>query len=427
MRIERGDVPVSLRRSATASVLLLLSMLHGSGAAAQDFATRAAGWSSISELVRLAEERANAAVVDEAERLDLGTLRAVDSLLLVHPRQDLPARELTLFLRGGGRVALADDYGQGGSLLTAFQIGRGEPTVDRALQLRGNPALLVARPKAQHRLAQGVRALVTNHPTIVYHRALSPVFELAEGEAVVLAGAVESGRLVVLSDPSVLIDNMLELRGNRAFAENLIDYLDEGRGGTLYVVGPEGRLVGRWGEPGADRPLHDLRAWLESTSSMQFPPLALRIGTLALLAIAATLALGALPRRSPYRTERMFARPRAHGGFVGRVRYFAERSADLLPPVLVYKHELEEEILRKLSLSGQTVLRDVLAAMRARGIGDEDVNAMRALLLELDGLHKLSDRPPGRPRVTPMRFRALVATGDRLLVCLGDAEAETPA
>ncbi len=402
-------------------------MLHPAASRAQDFALSGGDWNSVSQLMQIARSSGREVTVVEEERLDVGTLQPSDSLLILHPRGALPARELTAFLRAGGRVALADDYGEAATLLAAFQIGRGEPTVERAIQLRGNPALLVARPRAQHRLAEGARALVTNHPTIVYHRALSPVFELSEGEAVVLAGAVEAGRLVVVSDPSVLIDNMLQLRGNRAFAQNLVEYLDEGRGGRLYVVGPEARLVGRFGEPGADRPLHDLRTWLERVGDVEVPGPALRIGSFALVAIALTLVLGVLPRRSPYRADRMFARAPAQGGFVGRVRYFARRSANLLPPLLVYKLELEAELLRRLSVSGQALLHDVLAAMRARGIGDEDVNSMRALLLELDRLRDLSDRPPSPPRISAKRFRALVATGDRLLARLAELDREEAA
>jgi hypothetical protein len=86
---------------------------------------------------------------------------------------------------------------------------------------------------------------------------------------------------------------------------------------------------------------------------------------------------------------------------------------------MVYKLELEAEILRRLSLSGKTLLRDVLGAMRARGMRDDDVNAMRELLLTLDGLREQMDRPSGPPRVKPARFRALVATGERLLGRLG--------
>lgn len=413
---------VLLRRIAMATLLVVVSLAGTTTAAAQpdtddDFATEGGAWSSISALMAIARERG--ADVHVASRLDVGSLAPEDSLLILYPREALPSGALIDFMHAGGRVALADDFGAGDSLLTTFRIGRAAPRADRAMALRGNPELLVARSRGRHQLASGVRALVSNHPAMVYHRALSPIFELSEGEALVLAGAVGAGRLVVIADPSVLIDNMLELRGNRVFAENLVDYLEDGRGGRLFVVGPDARLVGRFGEPGADRPLHDLRASLERAASLDVPPLALRVASFALAAIALLLALGALPRRSPYRSERMFARAPAQGGFIGRVLFFARNPGNLLHPLMVYKLELEAEILRKLALSGQTRLRDVLDAMRARGMRDDDVNAMRTLLLTLDTLREQMDRPSGPPKVAPKRFRALVATGERLLARVG--------
>ncbi len=406
---------VALSVAALAAAVASTAHAQDDGA---DFAPRGGAWNSVSALMQIARDRGVEPHV--VERLDVGTLQPADSLLILHPNAALPASELTAFLRSGGRVALADDFGAGQSLLDAFQIGRGPPSTERALKLRNNDALLVARPVGGHRLTTGVRALVGNHPAMVYHRSLAPIFELAEGEALVLAGAVGSGRLVVLSDPSVLIDNMLELRGNRAFAENLVDYLDDARGGRLSVIGPDARIVGRFGEPGADRPLHDLRASLESVASLELPPLAMRIAALALAAIAAILALGALPRRSPYRSARMFARAPAQGGFVGRVGYFARHPSDLFAPLMVYKLELEAEILRRLSLSGQTLLRDVVSAMRARRMSEQDVEAMRGLLKTLEDLRDRLDRPEPPPRVGPKRFRDLVATGERLLARMGE-------
>lgn len=406
----RAATPIASSIAALAAVVVAWPVSAG---AQDDFATEGGAWNSVTALMAIAEDRA--APVTAPDRLDMGTLEASDSLLILSPRTAPPTHEITSFLRAGGRVALADDFGAGDELLSVFQIGRGEPSLDAAMRLRGNPSLLVARPRVNHRLSEGVPALVGNHPATVYHRELSPIFELTDGEAMVLAGAVGDGRLVILSDPSALIDNMLELRGNRRFAENLLGYLDDGRGGRLFVIGPDARLIGRYGEPGAGRPLHDLRQSLEALASLELPPLALRIASLALAAIAVILALGVLPHRTPYRTERMFARPPAQGGFVGRVGFFGRRKVNLLQPLMVYKFELEAEILTRLSLHGRALLRDVLTAMRERGIGEDDVNAMRALLLELDQLRDRSDRPPGPPRVGPARFQQLVATGERLL------------
>ncbi|MCA9609802.1 MAG: hypothetical protein KC619_29590 [Myxococcales bacterium] len=381
--------------------------------AQEDFATSGGGWNTVSELMRIAGERG--ARVEIPDRLDVGTLQPNDSLLILHPTDALPGAALTAFLRDGGRACLADDFGSGDTFLSLFSITRAAPDSEIAVQLRGNANLPVARPNGTHELTQGVTALVTNHPAVVFHRELAPIFRLGSGEAVVLAGAVGEGRLVVLADPSVLIDNMLALRGNRRFGENLIDYLTEGRGGRLIVVRPGVAMVGRYGEPGADRPLHDLRVFLERMSELDIPPLALRIASLALAAIAVILALGALPRRSPYRSSRMFAREAAQGGFVGRVGFFSRPGTNLLQPLMVYKFELEAQILSRLALSGRTLLRDVLAAMRARGMGDRDIEDMRRLLLTLDQLHADQDRPASPPRVNARRFRELVQLGDGLL------------
>src|SRR5690606_20633598 len=140
-----------------------------------------------------------------------------------------------------------------------------------------------------HPLTEGVRALVTNHPAVVHHPDLEPIFSFGERDAVVLAGAVGAGRLVTIGDPSVLINNMLELRGNQRFAENLVDYLAERRG-RLFVITPDAQLVGRYGEPGADRPLHDLRALLERAAAAELPEGALRIVAAALAGILLVLA-----------------------------------------------------------------------------------------------------------------------------------------
>lgn len=388
--------------------------------AQDDFATDGQAWNSVSELIRIAQAREIAVAIPS--RLDVGELQPSDALLILSPRDELPAAELTAFLHAGGRACLADDFGEGDSLLRVFRIGRDRANPEIAMALRGNPELLVARPVGNHRLTRQVPALVSNHPAVVYHQGLSPIFELGEGEALVLAGAVGPGRLVVLSDPSLLIDNMLQLQGNRRFAQNLVEYLAESGGGTLYVVGPGARVVGRFGEPGADRPLHDLRAALETLASLDLPPPALRIAALALAAIGVILTLGVLPRRSPYRSSRMFARPPSQGGFLGRVAFYARQKVDLLQPLMVYKFELEDEILRALSLRSRALLRDVLEAMRRRGMSESEVNDMRELLLELDRLHGLLDQPPAPPQISGRRFRELVAKGDGLLASIARSQ-----
>ena len=407
------------------AVLLTLISLSRSGVSAQsgqDFDPANAEWNGLSRFVEIARE--DGVALEIVTRLDVGSLRPEDALVVLSPRQDLPAAALTDFMRAGGRVALADDFGHGESLLRTFRIGRGRPNRADALRLRGNEELLVARPVAGHPLTENVSALVTNHPQVVYHQDLEPIFAFGSGEAaqrdaVVLAGAVGQGRLVAIADPSVLINNMLELGGNRRFAGNLATYLlgqsGERSGGTLYLVPPGAVLAGRFGEPGADRPLHDVRAAIEAISRAEIPAGALRIAGAALAGILLVLAAGVLPRSSPYVGASMFARPSVSGGFAGRVSWFAQRPANLGDPAMVYKHELESELRDRLGLPARFGVEELAARMKARGMRSDDVAAARALHGELAQVHEEMERGTRGDALPEARFRRLVQQGDALL------------
>lgn len=378
-----------------------------------DYDPNSRAWNGLSRLVALGEERGLA--IDAPPELDLGELSPADAVLLVYPRQDLPLASLAAFLRDGGRLALADDYGTGDQLLDVYRIDRRATEGAQAPHLRGNPNLPVARPAARHVLTDGLTAVVSNHPATMFHPDLDPLVAFdGTGRSLVLAGAVGEGRLVAVGDPSMFINNMLEFRDNERLAQNLLAYLGEG-GGRIYVVTAETALIGRYGEPGAGRPFHDLRAWLEELATAEAPPVALLLGAVVIAAILLVVAVTSLPRRSPYDGSTMFARPPASGGFVGRVGYFAQKSANLLHPLMVYKFELEGEIVRRMKRPTRTLLRDVLDDLRAHGFDEREVAEARALLLELDELRDRQDRPPAPPKVTEARFRRMVATGQGIL------------
>ena len=382
-----------------------------------DFDPTSTGWNGLSGLLEVAREvDVSLEIVD---RLDVGTLQSADAVLLISPAAELPAAGLTEFMRAGGRVALADDFAEGDSLLRTFRIGRGRPNRAGAMQLRGNEELLIARPASPHPLTEGVSALVTNHAQVVYHQDLEPIFSFGPHDAVVLAGAVGSGRLVTIGDSSVLINNMLELRGNRRFAANLLAYLHGDTEGRVILVPPTAVVVGRFGEPGADRPLHDLRALIERLSAVTLPPMALRIAGASLAAILLVLAAGLLPRRSPYVGASMFARDPVPGGFVGRVAWFAAHRTNLVEPLMVYKLELETELHRRLGLVGRATLSDVAEAMKARRMSSEEVGRARMLLVELHELYENNQRGTAEA-VTEARFREVMRRGEALRARLGD-------
>ncbi len=418
-------------RGALASVVVALSLWSAaSSALAQDpsdFDPDNTEWNGLSELLAIAEQRSHALVTRD---LDASTLSADDAVLLVSPRETPLAEPLVAMMRDGGRVVVADDFGAGGAILETFHIERRAPRTDEGvLRLRGNPQLLVAHPAMQHPLTLGVDALVTNHPQVAVHHPdasrtterggpLPPIFEIAAGDAVVLAGAVgeeqHQGRLVVVSDPSVLINNMLQMRGNRRFAENLIEFVSRPEGRVL-IVPPDGRVGGHYGPSTLADPLSNLRTLLGELDRWSLPPAALRVLAASLAAILLLFGAGVLPKASPYGSASFATRPAQEGGFVGRVGWYAARAADLTEPFLVYKFELETELHARLGLSGRSSLMDVVQAMQKRGLSASEVEQARALLGELSRAEDRAERHAGDHPISETLLRSLVTRGDALL------------
>src|SRR5207249_4750634 len=93
--------------------------------------------------------------------------------------------------------------------------------VPGAATFRGNAQLQVATARGAGLLAAATPTLVTNHPAY-FVTSLAPALEFAPGAAAVVEGRVGEGRFVAISDPSVLINNMLELTEDRRFAGGLV-------------------------------------------------------------------------------------------------------------------------------------------------------------------------------------------------------------
>ncbi|HEY2736514.1 MAG TPA: DUF4350 domain-containing protein, partial [Polyangiales bacterium] len=249
---------------------------------AEDLRFSESAWNGLSTLLALAQRDGD---VLSPTRIDAAELESDDALLIVHPVAPLPIALLAKFLRRGGRLAVADDFGTGRELFSAFGMGIHAPNRDGRLRsLRDNSALLIATPLLGHTLADGVDALVTNHPQVIYHPELTPIFSLSNGHgAIVLSGAVGKGRLVAISDASVFINNMLELPGNRAFASNLIRFLRGPRRGRLYIAASDTQWASGFRNLTTGNPLARVSAALAQLAKPKLP-------ALAVIALAVVLA-----------------------------------------------------------------------------------------------------------------------------------------
>lgn len=349
-------------------------------------------------------------------RLDLSQITPADALLIVSPRRALPVTGLTTFLREGGRVALFEDVGAGDRLLSAYQVGRVPVPAGAAPALRGDPSLLIAYPASDHPLVSGVSLLLTNRASELKHPELRPVFTFGRTHhALMLAGAVGSGRLVAVGDGSVLINQLMRVPSHRRFAENLIAYLST-PGGRIWLVGPDTPFDGSYGQPSVA--LARLENWLKKLSRPDFPPAVLWLFSLALAGIAVMVGAGALPRKSPYVSPKLFPNAEVFSGSLGRIAAVEQQGVSLLFPLLDYRRELQAELAHRLALAEGFRFEDALLSARNRGLPESEVRALGTLLEELAALSTESTDAKQRIRVSELRN--MVGQGERILAQLGN-------
>jgi Domain of unknown function (DUF4350) len=201
---------------------------------AADYSPHNSEWQGTSHLFRLATERGFS--IETRSSLDWKKLDKNNILFFLYPTAPIPAEKLVAYLRGGGRVILADDFGSTQELLEQLGVRRVPVNGARLSRLHAeNPALPIATPRTPHPLNNSIPELVTNHPA-AFDTQLPAIFGFEpSGGALVVAATLGRGRIVLISDPSVFINRMLKFPGNEAFARRLLGYL--GRPGEdSYVV-----------------------------------------------------------------------------------------------------------------------------------------------------------------------------------------------
>ena len=194
-------------------------------AAGQDYGLEQADWNGMRDLVDLAESAQIELTLEET--LDFDTLDLEEPLLIVYPHQPLRADSLSRYVVEGGRVLLADDFGQSTPLLQRLDVDRLEPlrgTLPHQEFLQQNPALPVFRARGEHALLEGVEVIVANHPAVLFNVG-GPVLEYDEDGGLVYDMNLGQGKVIVLGDSSLLINHMLPVADNAALVRNALDYV----------------------------------------------------------------------------------------------------------------------------------------------------------------------------------------------------------
>ena len=269
-------------------------------------------WNGMASFVGLAEGMGfSVRIVSQLEWSEVG---AGQILFLVFPLQRVDPAKLGAFINAGGNVVIADDFGEGKDAMQAMGLLRAEVTQANASRFyEGRPYAPIANARGDHPLAREVGDVITNHPAVLTRvEGADTVVALDQG-AIVVAGERGSGRFIAISDPSILINRMLQFPGNVRLTANMFNWLDR--------HGPDGKRVAKeivllrgdvrmYGEPLAyiddpragelGRSVADLNHWLSTADAWLLTPAAMKALAATLAGLLLVLALFALPvRRGP--------------------------------------------------------------------------------------------------------------------------------
>lgn len=291
--------------------LLVCIALASRSAAAEDAATDydpySDAWNGLATFKGLVE--GNSFNVDIRPSLEWSELSANDILFIFYPLAKVDPSKLSSFIQAGGHVVVADDFGESKDALAALGLLRAEVVTPQATRYQDGRAWApIALPKSDHPIARDIEEVVTNHPAALKQVEGATTVIGFEDAAVVVAGERGTGRFVVVSDPSIFINRMLQFPGNVQLATNILRWLNRnGRAHNVVLLRGDVPMFGqpppfvddpRGGQVG--RSVSDLNGWLSQRREWLLTPTAMKILAAMLATLLLILAIAALPvRRGP--------------------------------------------------------------------------------------------------------------------------------
>ncbi len=250
--------------------LILLSMAFPLITNGADFSIYNRGWNGCSDLAVRTYEAGKLTPnleLDSGEEMEVVTkdITSYDlepgasTIVFLGPRKDFDPREINYihnFLTAGGTILLADDSGSGNTLLAGLEGTTSRFTTDPVLDLsfEKKPHFVVTYDIREHEMTDGVSYILMNKP-----HALEPdpnstslvntsraswldknrngIWDKNEqkgGFPVLSVQDYGQGKLILLSDPSVLINSMQDKLDNRAFANNILGYISADRDNIVF-------------------------------------------------------------------------------------------------------------------------------------------------------------------------------------------------
>jgi hypothetical protein len=247
---------------------LLLGVVWAGSTSTAAFGGYNPAWDGSSDARGLAEESGEVVIVRSGTAYDgLSPENTTAIVLSPEERYDTgSAAAVREFVREGGTLVVAGDFDTGANPLLA-SVGADSRIDGRVLRDErhhgATPAMPVATNVSEHPYTASVDRLALNYPSVVNPGANASVVvssssfgyldeneneELDDSEElrsypIVVTEGVGAGRVVVVSDPSLFINTMLEREDNRAFTTNVFgegavafDYSHQGGVPPLTLV-----------------------------------------------------------------------------------------------------------------------------------------------------------------------------------------------
>jgi len=269
IRLRRGYASVTAM--SVAIVLLSITMLVPAVSTTEDFSIFNSGWNGTSELAistykagRFAPSFVTKATGTDMEVVQLGFDEialdpAASALIVIGPTlgfSESDGRIVGDFVRNGGVLLLADDFGTGNELLERIgSTSRISGTLVMDLAYDKKPEFSVCFDLRNDPLTRNVSSLLLNYPSSIEmnHTTTQPIayssiaswqdvngnnerdLEEPAGPFVIIARErLGNGTVIVVSDPSVLINGMARYLNNSAFDENVVAEVSTGRSSVFF-------------------------------------------------------------------------------------------------------------------------------------------------------------------------------------------------
>jgi hypothetical protein len=245
-----------------AIALLIISMTAPVASSSADFSIFNSGWNGTSDLAVLTYQTGKFAPAFQVhttgtdvtvEQSDLATLDldpVTDALVIIGPTKTFSSAEgehIREFVRLGGKLLLADDFGTGNSLLEGMNATSrftGNLVVDLAYEKQ--PEFSVLFDFQPGPLTKNVSTLLLNYPScLAINASRAAVFASSSiaswqdtngnrlqewGEPrgpfpIVASEPMGFGSILLISDPSLLINGMRDKMDDAVFGNNVIEYI----------------------------------------------------------------------------------------------------------------------------------------------------------------------------------------------------------